>query len=701
MKIKMLNAETIGKIAAGEVILRPVSVVKELTENALDAGATAVEVAVEKGGKQKITVTDNGCGIAYNEVPAAFKRHATSKISFAEDLDALESLGFRGEALASVISAADVTITTRAQDEEIGSQSFFRDGAMVSRRVSPYEKGTEIVVEELFSTMPARLKYLKKDEDEEGVIRDVMRKLALSHPETAFTYKTDGTMRFRTSGSGDVQEAAAAVFGRAFAGHLRPFAEENAPMKVSGLIGDLDARRSGRERQILFINGRYVQDKLLAQAYEEAWAGMLMKHQHPSGILFVELPPRMLDVNIHPQKTELRILNESLVSLLFRQCVRTALRKMNLTPELCPAEDTEQQSAAPAPRFSGERQPAELSPHAVPAPGLSPAKSETNATIPVTDKPEIQTEMPGAVPFDPETLLQDEPDAPWRSKYFGEPAARQADPAGEHLKSADQASLSHPQAASDVDKNSRGHHSECAPLREEAPCTSYPSANLHIESEEHKPYQAEQTSGVSLVREEAVYLDRPDFTRIKYIGQLFNTYLILEDRPVVYLIDQHAAHEALLFNKFEHAFTSDSGFSSQSLLIPTRVEADPEWVERLPIFSDQLTRFGFSAEPDGEDALKVHAVPVILGENQPAELVVPVLMYFAGQGRAPERELERIVSMSCKAAVKGNQTLDASEVKTLLSRLMEIPNPYTCPHGRPVIYQLKEYELEKLFKRVL
>ncbi|MEG2716117.1 MAG: DNA mismatch repair endonuclease MutL, partial [Eubacterium sp.] len=330
MKIKMLNNETINKIAAGEVIIRPVSVIKELVENAIDADSSRIHIIIEKGGKTSICVLDNGIGIAYNEVALAFKRHATSKLLTIEDLESVETLGFRGEALSSISAVSRVRVTTKTKDEEIGNQSYFEGGSMINQRVCTYDKGTEVLVSDLFYNTPARQKHLQKDKNEEKLIRDILEKLSMSHPEISFSYTSDGREVFKTPGTGVLKDVIESLYGRDFFKRLRPLNIENTPMRLKGYISDLTLTRSTREEQIFFINNRYIRNKNLSRAFEEAYEGYMMVHKHPVGLIFMELPGKMLDINIHPAKTEIQILNESLVNILFKQGIRESLKSQNL-----------------------------------------------------------------------------------------------------------------------------------------------------------------------------------------------------------------------------------------------------------------------------------------------------------------------------------------------------------------------------------
>lgn len=630
MKIKTLNQDTINKIAAGEVIIRPASIVKELVENSIDANSKHITIKIQEGGKKEIIISDDGCGINYDEIPLAFKRHATSKINYISDLDNLETMGFRGEALSSIAAVANVKITSRSNEEELGSQTYFENGVITNRRVCPYDKGTEIIVSDLFSDIPARLKFLKKDETEERAIRDIVEKLALAHSDISFLYINNGRKVFQTYGNGSIKDTAQQIFGSSFSKHLHDFKIENLPMKISGLIGDLDARRTYRDNQIFFINGRYVKNKLLSQAYEEEWEGKLMKHQYPSGIIFLELPPNMLDVNVHPQKTEVRILNKSLILILFKQCIREVLDKLNIIPETLDEENESRD-----------------------------------------DLPHLK-ELPRQ-----ETMIQRTFEIPKIEKESTQEKKE------EYFKT---------QTVSNFDNYE--------------PNSSY-QKNFIDSSKREFNYSSNNSESKNLNqsfsnKEDLQNQDRKiDFTELKLIGVIFNTYIIIEDEGYIYIIDQHAAHEAILYELFSEAFKKETGFESQVLFTPIKIDLTKKEAIEFTKVKDKLFKFGFQAELI-DDCLNVSAVPIILNKIQSADLIVPMLNYFSKTSEyLPDYGLQDIIMASCKSAIKGGNELSIQEVQFLLEKLSELKNPFTCPHGRPIIRKQTEYELEKLFKRIV
>lgn len=628
MKIKMLAPATIEKIAAGEVIVRPASVVKELAENAIDADSDRIRVDIEQGGKRSIRIRDNGEGIRYNEVKLAFARHATSKLSQIEDLNHLETLGFRGEALASVAAISRVTIRTISKAEELGSETTFEGGHCTAQRVLPYDNGTDICVQDLFYNVPARQKHMMKDKTEERVIHQVMGRIALSHPEIAFDFFSDGRKIFSTPGDGRLQSVIECLYGRSFFKSLRKLDAKNEPMELRGYIGDLTSMRSSKDRQILFINGRTVENRGLSRAFEEAYQGYLMNHKHPVGIIFMTLPGRMLDVNMHPSKMEVGILNQSLVDILFRQEIRRTVQQMDLAVDLS-------EKIAPSPE-----------------PQKSEAYNELNP--PLTKVCE----------------------APERTLF------------------------------SEVQKTALDLNTQ-RPIKTSGKTGQFQRTAIedtHSEATKKRTKSRATTTQHPLYDQQAAEVGRPhlDLSGTRIIGQLFKTFILLEKEDVAVLIDQHAAHEAFMFENLKNKMIGSERIPSQALLVPQVVDVSREMVLQLGTFQTQLEAKGFLCEVSGETSLRVKSVPVLLGEPQSAELLpMWIENIVTGDPALKEKQWLKIATMACKAAVKGNQELDEREIRKLLNDLMTLENPYTCPHGRPIILYLKKYELEKLFKRVV
>ncbi|MDO9492020.1 DNA mismatch repair endonuclease MutL [Acetobacterium sp.] len=668
----MLNSETINKIAAGEVIIRPVSVVKELVENAIDAGADQITVIVEAGGKNRITVRDNGCGIAYNEIPLAFKRHATSKLSTIGDLESIESLGFRGEALSSVSAVAKVQITTRFANEEVGSLTLFEGGKLINQRVCAYNCGTEITVRDLFYNTPARRKHMEKDKKEETIVRDLLEKIAISHPGIRFQLSSNGRIVLDTPGTGKVMDVVKGLYGVDTADSLIALSYENKPMKLEGFVGNLKTMRNHREDQVFFINGRYIKNNRLAQALDDAYEGYSMKHQHPLGIIFIELPGRMLDVNIHPAKTEIKILNESLICLLFKQGIRETLRNTNLIVELGTADNDYLENNEKKTRFNNKiADNSDLKNHE-----LNNQNSETEPNVSSTQitRTESQTTIETMLQKTPTTSSGDDPNL--------------VKPITEISKDKQRAPAAKGEALLAPDLNNR-----------------VAEAPRIFELDQAKPEKSIPGSEPLPV----LKTDVKDLAKMKIVGQLFNVYILLEGEKEIYLLDQHAAHEAFITQELMEIFDRKESIPSQGLMTPIPIKIRPKDLAGIENALAEYKRFGYDCDVFGEDTLLVRSVPVLLGEPQSLDLLKSMIeenLFDSDENTNTnmvfsEKAKNKIITMACKAAIKGGQSLTQAEIRKLLENLMKLSNPYTCPHGRPIIMRLKEYELMKLFKRVI
>ncbi len=658
MKIKMLSRDTIEKIAAGEVIVRPESVVKELVENAIDAGSSQIEVMVEEGGKRRIRVTDNGYGIAYNEIPLAFERHATSKLSTIDDLSTIGTLGFRGEALASIAAVSRITVSTISSKEEMGSRTVLEGGKIIVRDLIPYNQGTDIDVSDLFYNVPARQKHMLKSSKEESVVHDLMERMVLSHPEIAFSYYRDGKKIIATPGKASLADVIACLYGKSFFSGMRQIDVTNDPMTITGFIGDITQTRGRRDRQIFFLNGRYVRNRELAHSFESAYEGYLMNHRHPAGILFITLPGHMIDVNMHPAKTVVGILNESLVGILFRQGIRESLRKQDLSVNL------ENQLAESSPKTAEEE--IQLS---VDIPGISTQRSTVSAGYVLPDAGVRRSDIIQKVnhPDKQKRVAED-----ISAFYTGEKQSRQKDGADFiHM-------------ASQTGKTTPTSQSPDLPKRDKA-----------VESEQSvNPLRA--VSGSEAPARGV------DFSGCVVAGQLFKTYILLERGDEIIMIDQHAAHEAFYFETLRSKFESNEGFDAQTLMVPVPVDVSKKIIADFDALEEPLLKLGFDCDVFGDEALMVRSVPVLFGVPLEASMVVPFIESLTETDDTLRRELYyRIATMACKNAIKGNQNLSSSEIDTLLKRLEGLANPFTCPHGRPIITRLSRYALEKLFKRVV
>ncbi|MEO1814226.1 MAG: DNA mismatch repair endonuclease MutL [Acetobacterium sp.] len=718
MKIKMLNNETINKIAAGEVIIRPVSVVKELVENAIDAGADQITVIVEAGGKNRITVRDNGCGIAYNEIPLAFKRHATSKLTTIEDLESIASLGFRGEALSSVSAVAKVQITTRFEHEEVGSLTLFEGGKLLNQRVCAYNRGTEITVSDLFYNTPARRKHMEKDKKEETIVRDLLEKIAISHPGIRFELSSNGRIVLDTPGTGKVMDVVKGLYGLDMADNLIVLNYENKPMKLAGFVGNLKTLRNHRDDQIIFINGRYIKNNRLAQALDEAYEGYSMKHQHPLGIIFMELPGRMLDVNIHPAKTEIKILNESLVCLLFKQGIRETLRNTNLIVELGTADDDHLKIDEKKSSLDNKiTDYSELDDHE-----LNSQNREAKAPVSTTQKKRTEDQTTIETMLKKAAFLEDDPNRvkPLHTNQLTDSFDHEQI-IGETKKLIQKRNDDHqPVTVASAQSEVKLKESPLAEFSKDkhgAPAAKdevflTPDLNNRV-AETPEVFELIQADPENSIPETnplvAIKKDVNDLAKMKIVGQLFNVYILLEGDKEIYLLDQHAAHEAFLTQELMEIFACKEGLPSQGLMTPITLKIRPKDLAGIENALAEYKRLGYDCDVFGEDTLLIRSVPVLLGEPQSPGLLKAMIeenLFESDEGIDANRVFsekvkKKIITMACKAAIKGGQSLTHAEIRKLLENLMKLSNPYTCPHGRPIIMRLKEYELMKLFKRVI
>ncbi|MBU4438881.1 MAG: DNA mismatch repair endonuclease MutL [Acetobacterium sp.] len=740
----MLNNETINKIAAGEVIIRPVSVVKELVENAIDAGADQIAVIIEAGGKNRISVRDNGCGIAYNEIPLAFKRHATSKLSAIEDLESIDSLGFRGEALSSVSAVAKVQITTRYVDEEVGSQTIFEGGKLINQRVCAYNRGTEITVRELFYNTPARRKHLEKDKKEETIVRDLVEKIAVSHPGIRFQVSSNGRKVLDTPGTGKVLDVVKGLYGVEVADNLIALDYENKPMKLAGFVGNLKTMRSHREDQVFFINGRYIKNSRLAQALDEAYEGYSMKHQHPLGIIFIELPGRMLDINIHPAKTEIKILNESLVCLLFKQGIRETLRNANLIVDVGTQADQNQKTSCSQTEEINSSANHQKEKYKIQSNGKDISKTEEiqnqttlesvlrtkprKSTIGGTDLEKSAELVKPSGKADQITDLMAKEDQDQLSlKEKTRIHITQNSRMTEKLENQRDASISKtPEISEESEVKPREPvlRNQDDPLKqlsltidplpvsgEQNRVAETPVVFAGLELAQDKtPLQSINQENIKQVSNQPVA--KPgvnDLAKMKIVGQLFNVYILLEGEKEIYLLDQHAAHEAFITQELLGIFKRGDRLPSQGLMTPIPIKIRPKDLDQVEMALTDYQKLGYDCDVFGENTLLVRSVPVLLGEPQSVELLKTMIdenLFERDDNNLSktafsENAKNRIITMACKAAIKGGQQLTHSEISKLLENLMALDNPYTCPHGRPIIMRLKEYELMKLFKRVV
>ena len=662
VNIQVLDQITIDKIAAGEVIERPASIIKELVENAIDAGASAVTVEIKEGGISFIRITDNGCGIPKGEVPLAFLRHSTSKIRSVDDLSTVASLGFRGEALSSIAAIAQVELITKTKDEVTGTRYRIEGGAEKSIEDTGAPDGTTFLVHQIFYNTPARRKFLKTPMTEASHVSELMTRLALSHPEVSIQFINNGQEKLHTSGNGKLKDIIYHVFGRDIANNLLETNERIDGIQVQGFIGKPIISRGNRNYENYFINGRYVKSNIIAKAIEDAYKDFTMQHKYPFTALHFTMDGTDLDVNVHPTKMELRFSNQQGVY----NFIYNALKQTLSEPELIPRVELPEAKEVP-----------------VKAEKIVERKQEQPMT-PVRE----ERKTPG---------IEEEKNLDYFMKKMRERVTAYHQ----------QVTKVKPTPAPSVVQENVNY--EALPASQVA-AVKQPVPEQRTVAKEPMPEQAvaprEEKSVVTekqLDFFEEKLLTKKAAQEYKIIGQLFETYWLVEFHEQLYIIDQHAAHERVLYEKTLRGM-KDREFTSQYLSPPIILNLSMQEEEALNTHMDIFTNIGFEIEPFGGDSYAIRAVPDNLFSIAKRELFTEMLDQLVDgiqSSLAPDIVAEKVASMSCKAAVKGNSRLSAAEVETLIGELLELENPYHCPHGRPTIIAMTIRELEKKFKRIV
>lgn len=688
--IHVLDQVTIDKIAAGEVIERPASIVKELVENAIDAGATSVTVEIKDGGISLIRIMDNGCGIPHEEVRSAFLRHSTSKISSVEDLAHISSLGFRGEALSSIAAVTQTELITKIEEEELGTRYVIEGGKEISIEETGAPDGTTFLVRQLFYNVPARRKFLKTPMTEAGHVQDLLMHLALSHPEVAFIFLNNGQEKLRTSGSGKLKDVIYNVYGRDVAANLLDIDYEKGGLRITGYLGKPVITRGNRNFENFFVNGRYVKSPMISKSLEDAYRDFTMQHKFPFAVLHFHVDGEQIDVNVHPTKMELRFQRQQDVY----NTVFEGVHRRLLEPELI------QQAEVPDPVASDAKEGAEartakespflLKPR---TPGNVPAGTRpvSRPAVPDAGKPENSeaSESPVVQPATGVAARSGEKNA---ASQKSKEEVRDEDYFIRKMRERVMAYHNRASSAEVSDKSGIYRQEEQADrIREAAVYNAQPAE----EAVQSKPRQ------LDLFEEN--FLKRDVRAEYKLIGQVFDTYWLVQYQDSLYIIDQHAAHERVLYERTLKGMKT-RGFTSQYLSPPIILSLSMQEAELLKENMDRFARIGFEIEPFGGEEYAVRAVPDNLFGIAKKELLMEMIDDLAdgiSSSMTPELIDEKVASMSCKAAVKGNNRLSAQEVDALIGELLTLDNPYHCPHGRPTIIAMTKRELEKKFKRIV
>ncbi|MCH5268144.1 MAG: DNA mismatch repair endonuclease MutL [Lachnospiraceae bacterium] len=663
-KIHVLDQETINQIAAGEVVERPMAVVKELVENAIDAEANAVTVEIKDGGKSLIRITDNGSGIAKEDIPLAFTPHATSKIGGVEDLLEVSSLGFRGEALASVAAVSQLEMVTKTREALMGSRYVIHGGEEKTLEAVGCPEGTTFIVRNLFYNTPARLKFLKTPPTEAGYIGTVLERLALSHPEVAFRYIAQNQTKLTTPGNGNLKDTIYPIYGRDIASNLIEIHREEVFCKVDGFLGKPVISRGNRNFMNYFINGRYIRSNVIHRAIEEAYAPYSMQHRYPFTVLHLTIEPAYIDVNVHPQKMEIRFTREKEIFQSIYHALSEALKQRELIPDVSLHSEVKK-----------------------------PVKQERGAEFFEKNRRETRKNNLGEKPIQPSSEIQ----------LQSESLPKQQTQAAQLQD--EQPALQHDTAVKNETKDifkeqgvlSADVISTSGRLKEQAPPYGKVEGDGEIKTTSSMP--SGKPVQQSLFEEE---LSGESLKELRIVGQVFSTYWVLQYEDSMYLVDQHAAHEKVLYERFMKQLQEKEPMT-QMVQPPILLTLSMQEEQALSEHGELLETLGFQIEPFGGKEYAVSGVPAHLPAVETDSLLMEALAMLSQEhgGKTPEVLLDKVASMSCKAAVKGNQEINAMQAEELLRELMTLENPYHCPHGRPTMIRMTKRELEKKFKRIV
>ncbi len=752
-QIEVLDEQTIDKIAAGEVVERPSSVVKELVENAIDAKASAITVEIKDGGTSLIRITDNGCGIEAAQIPIAFYRHSTSKLRKVEDLVRISSLGFRGEALSSIAAVAQVELITKTQEQFTGSRYLIEGGKEISLEEIGAPNGTTFLVKNLFYNTPVRRKFLKSAQTEAGYVNDLMERMALSHPDVSFKFINNGQIRLHTSGNGQLKDIIYHIYGRDIAANLLDIHGEYDGFTVAGYIGKPIIARGNRNFESYFINGRYIKSSLIAKSLEDGYRGFMMQHKYPFTVLTISLDGTLVDVNVHPNKMEMRFSNGETLYQQLVALISSRLRESELIPKVSVHEEktVAKQTAvskdtAPEP-FETKRLErlraavAKDSPYERKYPDRKQsdtfAKNESEAgaasilrekvgfdAMPKTEgmiAAENRVNKDAQVASTVNGSIQDSSKSDIPSEKIANPELTD-----QKLSGTDSTQLKRNVAetvplepmGTDLSQSEQ-NIAERVALQNEGADSQQPDLmmskavqqNLFEVAEEKMQQDSEgldmsdDTSGKQKGldrQEELKLLSRQARPQHRIIGQLFDTYWLVEFQDQFYMIDQHAAHEKVLFEHTMKAY-HEKEFTSQMISPPIILSLTMQEEILLKKFLPEFEKLGYEIEHFGGKEYTVNAVPGNLYGLNGQSLLLELMDSLGNMSEkdAPELVVEKIASMSCKAAVKGNQKLSRAEIEHLIDELLTLENPYFCPHGRPVIVSMTKYEIEKKFKRIV
>ena len=723
--IVLLDDLTINKIAAGEVIERPASVIKEMVENSIDAGANNITIEIKNGGISYIRITDNGKGIPEDDLEIAFERHATSKIRSADDLSTVTSMGVRGEALASIAAISRVEMVSKTATQENGFKVVVEGGNVLEKSIAGCPTGTSITVTNLFYNTPVRYKFLKKDFTEAGYIEDAVTRIALVHPEIAIKLINSGKTVIQTNGNGDLKTVIYSIYGKDVAGALIETEYTYEDMHIYGVIGKPEIARSNRANQIFFVNKRFIKDKALTSAAEKAYKGMIPLGKFSFLVLNVDMNPAKVDVNVHPAKLEVRFEEENVVFKAVYHAIKDALLKAELVAD---TEHSISETRAESGLF-GSRQMPDLQKSQDVLRKLQEMKEklmqETAYSQPKEEKVQVaeetvtynynETQMPEIPPVvTPETMSTpvteyvaesvlapetvSEPEnvvEPETVEKLAEEEIPQAEKQLQEPELTENTNIIEDIVNSRIEEKNADFDEMYLKLFGTKPVQEPVQQEPKDESQNAKDIA---TLGNTSMFDEIEAYQKPTY---KFIGIVFNTYIIIEIDKEMYILDQHAAHERILYEKVKANYYNDEAKDSQLMLLPDIITMSHKEMEIAKDNMQMFRKAGFMLEEFGENTLKLTGVPEMCIDLETKEMFLETLDEINSVSRTAKQEIEErfIATVACKAAVKANMALTKEEVDALMEKLLALPNPFTCPHGRPTAIKMSKYDIERKFAR--
>ena len=748
--IVLLDELTINKIAAGEVIERPASVIKEMVENSIDAGATNITVEIKNGGISYIKVTDDGKGIAQDDLEIAFERHATSKIRSADDLDTVTSMGFRGEALASIAAISNVEMVSKTQEQETGYRLVVEGGDILEREEVGCQTGTSITVRNLFFNTPVRYKFLKKDYTESGYIEDAITRIALVNPQISIKLINTGKTVIQTNGSGELKTVIYSIYGKDVANGIVELNYQYEDITVSGVIGKPEIARSNRSNQLFFVNKRYIKDKTLTAATEQAYKGLIPIGKFGFVILNIKMNPAKVDVNVHPAKLEVRFEEENKIFQAIYHAIKDTLLKSELVVNTSNARElsfeerlknireakkentgnglfgfrkqnekkiekyTEEESAIKTNHVEETVEMPKEEPREETK--MEKTKEETKSEIPkvgtlmdTSDVLKQLKEMKEKITKE----LEEGDKVPVNSlKDVGAEYRLESNKMPEEKTEEIIEKIEDPE----VQKEFEEIKQKMQDLSDNPQVVSKDFNEMYAkmfgrlpiekqhEIEEKEKEEQQKTSAVDLLKENiSIFEEEKHFQKpiYQFIGVVFKTYIILEIDKEMYILDQHAAHERIMYEKVKKNYYSEQNKDSQLLLLPDVITLSHKEMDIAKENMEMFEQAGFSLEEFGENTIKLNGVPTVCVDLNTKELFLETLDEINTVARTAKQEKEEkfIATVACKAAVKANMALDQKEVESLMDKLLELPNPFTCPHGRPTVIKMTKYDIERKFAR--